>query len=333
MKRLIKDVSVRCALFLIAYYVTNSVFQSYMSLYYADRGLADTQIGLINSLVALTSVFSMQLWGAAGDKAKNRNLLLCAMGVCAAACMLLINASSGFLMLSLSTCAFAVFYTSLQPMGDSIVLTALTRENRRFGPVRMAGGVSFAIMAMLYGRWLGNANDTSVVTYTVAALCAAISICSMCLPRAGVERRAAEKGGMLHLFKNKELRMLFILLIPLQITFGYFYAFFSPLFKQNLPGGTESLLGWCYFISAMSEVPFLLNSDKLFQKWGAGRLMCISAVTLTARWLIVALSGHAYVAMASQLLHSWGFIVITVSMANTFRRSCPRVRRPRGSCF
>ncbi len=330
MGRLLKDVSVRCALFLIAYYVTNSVFQSYISLYYADRGLADTQIGLINSFIALTSVFSMQLWGVAGDRAKNRNLLLCAMGICAAGCMLLIKASEGFLALSLSTCAFAAFYTSLQPMGDSIVLTALSREQRRFGPVRMAGGMSFAVMAMLYGRWLERVEGTSVVTYTVAGLCLAVSACSMLLPRAGVERRTAAKGGMLRLFKNKELRMLFLFMIPLQITLGYFYAFFSPLFRNDLAGGTEGLLGWCYFISAMSEIPFLLNSDKLFQKWGAGRLMCVSAATLALRWIIVALSHNAYVAMASQLLHSWGFIVITVAMSKYIQATVPDEQKASG---
>ena len=55
-KSVLKDVSIRCALFLMAYYMTNSVFQSFLSLYYSDIGLNDTQIGTINAMIACVSI-------------------------------------------------------------------------------------------------------------------------------------------------------------------------------------------------------------------------------------------------------------------------------------
>ena len=169
MKKFFKDVSVKCALFMMAYYVTNSVFQSFMSLYYTDRGLDNTQIGTINAMIALVSVFFMQFWGEMGDRAKSRNRLLALMAVAAAAFMGAYLISDMFWALLVTACLFAAFYTSLQPMGDSIVLASLAENGRRFGPVRMAGGLSFAVVAMLCGNVLDALGDR-----TQQAICEAL---------------------------------------------------------------------------------------------------------------------------------------------------------------
>ena len=271
----------------------------------------------------------MQFWGEVGDRAKSRNRLLALMAVAAAAFMGAYLISDMFWALLVTACLFAAFYTSLQPMGDSIVLASLAENGRRFGPVRMAGGLSFAVVAMLFGNVLDALGDRRYVVYTVSALCLVIALAALNLPKTGFIRQKDDARGMLMLFKNRELLILFLFMVPLQITLGYFYAFFSPLFR-TLPGATDGLLGWCYFISAVSETPFLINSDRLFEKYGAGKLMCVSAITLALRWLLVSVAKSAYVAMFSQLLHSWGFIVITVTVSKYVQATVPANRRASG---
>ena len=196
MKKFFKDVSVKCALFMMAYYVTNSVFQSFMSLYYTDRGLDNTQIGTINAMIALVSVFFMQFWGEMGDRAKSRNRLLALMAVAAAAFMGAYLISDMFWALLVTACLFAAFYTSLQPMGDSIVLASLAENGRRFGPVRMAGGLSFAVVAMLFGNVLDALGDRRYVVYTVSALCLVIALAALNLPKTGFIR---QKLSLIHI--------------------------------------------------------------------------------------------------------------------------------------
>ena len=100
--------------------------------------------------------------------------------------------------------------------------------------------------------------------------------------------------------------------------FGY-DAFFSPLLRDDLGGG-ENLVGWSFFISACSEAPFLIFSDRLIRKLGAGKLMCMAAVVMTVRWMILATTSSPYVALAAQVLHGFGFIVITVSAAKYIQK-------------
>lgn len=329
MKNILKDVSVKCASFLMAYYITNSVFQSYMSLYYKDLNLNDTQIGLINAMIAMVSVFAMQFWGKMGDRTKSRNRLLFFMCLASSAIMLCVRAVSVFWVLLVMITLFASFYTSLQPMGDSIVLESLDRAKRPFGPVRMAGGLSFAVVAMLFGNILDVIGDTAAIVYAVAILCIVMAFTALYLPPVAGAQKKGDKKNMLALFKSRDLLIIFAFMVPLQITYGYFYAFFSPHF-MSLPNATSGLLGWCYFISATSEVPFLLNADRLFKKFGAGRLMCISAFTLTLRWLLVGTATNVYVAMASQLLHFWGFIVITVTTSKYIQATVPEELKASG---
>ena len=84
------------------------------------------------------------------------------------------------------------------------------------------------------------------------------------------------------------------------------------------------------FISSVSETPFLLFSDRLFKRHGAGRLMCISALCMTARWLIVASTSSPAVAMMSQVLHCMGFIVITVTVSKYVQATVPENQRASG---
>ena len=129
--------------------------------------------------------------------------------------------------------------------------------------------------------------------------------------------------------RDIKLMLLIVLTTLLQITLGYFYVFY-PVYFTSLPGGNPALLGWAFFISATSETLFLLVGDRLYKKLGAGKLLLISAASLTARWLLLWSTNNVWVAMASQLLHGWGFIVMTVTMAKYISFTVPEELRARG---
>ena len=313
---------IHLSFFLMAYYVTNCMYQSYMSLYYTAIAFTSAQIGAINAGVALASMAFQPVWGTLGDRAKNRGLLLAALAVASAASVFLFTRFTGFVPLLLLACLFSCFYTSLQPMGDSIILKELDRRNLPFGPFRLAGGLAFAVAGMIFGRLLDAPGREMLVPVYTAALCLVTALSALSLPRTAGGQSKGKKMRFSALFKQKELMALLAFMAPVQITMGYFYTFFSPHFVA-LEGGSSAKLGLCYFLSACSEVPFLLMADKLFDRYGALKLMRFSAVTLAIRWLMLGLSGNVCVAMASQLLHGWGFIVMTVCMAKYISRSVP----------
>jgi len=116
---------------------------------------------------------------------------------------------------------------------------------------------------------------------------------------------------------------------PVQITMGYFHTFFATHFSA-LPGANPTLLGMGYAIATLGEIPYLLLSDKIFDRFGAARPMCVSALVLTVKWLLTGLSKNAYLAAAGQILHGGGFIVMSVSMAKYIARNVDENLRASG---
>ena len=93
-----------------------------------------------------------------------------------------------------------------------------------------------------------------------------------------------------------------------------FYTYFSLHFT-TLEGANSTLLGLCFTISSIAEVPFLLLSNKLYERFGAGKLLITAGISVTIRWLLLGSLTNVYAVMATQLFHGWGFIVMTVTMA------------------
>lgn len=313
----------RIALFFMAYYAANSVFQGYMSLYYAARGLDSGRIGAIFAAIALVSAAAQPCWGLCADRSKSRNRVLRLLAAGSAATVSAFLLAERFVPLLLLACAFSCFYNAIQPMGDSIALAALNAQKQPFGPARLAGGLTYAAASLAFGALIDVPGRERWAVWCTAALCLAIIPASCALPDSpGGQSQTRRRMSIAALLKDRELMRLMLFLLPVQMTMGYFYTFFSPMFL-TFEGASGALLGACYCIASVAEIPYLLFSDRLYDRFGAGRLMASAAAALALRWLLLAATRSAAVAMLSQLLHGWGFIVMTVSMAKHISRTVP----------
>ncbi len=319
------------ALFLMAFYVTNAVYQGFLPIYFKQNlHFSSSQIGWIFAVVAIISVATQPFWGARGDRMKSRNALIRILCFSAAIVMLSLLLAKSYPIVLVLTCLFASFYMSIQPMGDSIIFESLMKHDHPFGPIRLAGGLSFAVASVLFGRFLNQSGKPVYAVYVTAGLLGIVMFASFILPRTpGHQAMGGARMSITKLFKMKNLMLLLAFSVAIQITMGYFYTFFSNYFL-SLPGGNSELLGICYFISAAAEVPYLLSSDRLFKKIGAGKLLCVAALALSLRWLIVATATDYRVVMASQVLHGWGFIVMTVAVSKYISLSVPPELRASG---
>lgn len=315
------------ALFLALYYMTNGVYQGFITVYYKDVGLSTQQIGLLQGAIPIVALLSQPFWGAMGDRARSRNNVLRIMILGAMGCAVLFALNTSFGYLAMVVCLFSAFYTSLQPMGDSIVLEGLHRKRFEFGPARLCGCLSFALCNAFAGSLLEGHMDR--VPWYTALLLGVTFVATFALPHTQGHSREKNRQSIRVLLRMPGILPMLTLLALLQITMGYFFAFYSVHFT-SLPGGTATRLGWAYVLSAVSEVPFLLLSNRLFRRLGAGRLMLIAAVALTTRWTILAATENIYWVLLSQVLHGWGFIVMTVSTADYISRIVPPELRARG---
>ncbi|NLD60186.1 MAG: MFS transporter [Clostridiales bacterium] len=319
----------RVKLYMSAYYLAHAVYQSYMSLYYRSAGLSSSQTGSIFAAVALVSVPAQLLFGMASDRAKKPARVLQILILLSAALLFSQALVRGFGMLLALSALFGFFYTPVQPLSDAAVLSELRAADRPFGPVRLMGAFAFALSSLAFGFALDFGGREKWVVFGAAALLVLAWGMSFLLREGRRERAGVHPFRLL---KDGRLVLLLLFTLPAQVTMGYFYAFF-PLRFMELPGATGALLGWANVVAAAAEVPFLLISDRMFEKLGAGKIIALSTLALGARWWIAGAARRAWVLVASQALHGLGYIAISVTMALFISRSVPKELRASGQAL
>ena len=328
----------RYALFFMAYYAANSVFQGYMSLYYGSRGLDSGHIGAIFAAIALVSAAAQPCWGLCADRSKSRNRVLRLLAAGAAASVLTFLLADRFLPLMLLACVFSCSSTTaIQPMGDSIALAALNARGQPFGLARLAGGMTYAVAALAFGALLEVPGRESWAVWCTAALCLTI------IPR---QLRLAGHAGLPVKGRPQDVDLRAaegprtdapdaVSCCRCRMTMGYFlHVLFADV--PHLRGRERArCLAGATSSPPSAEVPYLIFSDRLFDRLGAGKLMCISGATLALRWLLLATTQCATRWQCSASCCTvGGFIVMTVAMAKHIsrHRAPPSCNRPDRCC-
>ena len=307
-----------------AAYGTNAVYQGYVSKFYQQRGARGNALTWLLVSFPLMSALAQPVCGLLADRVGKRRVLR-ALILLSMPILPLMARQRGFPGILLCACAFACFYPAVQPLSDSLILGRLTADGLPYGPVRLAGCLAYAVCSLAAGFLLRE--DYAAVPAAVSLGLGAVFTASLLLPESETGRR--RRVPLRALLRVPALLPLLALFMALQTTLGCFYSYFA-IFFTALPGAGGGRLGLSLFLATLSEAPFLLAGDRLFRRFGAGRLLLLAALSLGVRFLMLGFARSAALATASQLLHGLGFVVMTFSMAEYVSRSVPPDLRASG---
>lgn len=307
---------------LALYYATLGIYQGYAAKYYELQGVAadSTRMMWLMAINPLVALVAQSLWGMVGDRLRWRNTALLVMCLMSAAAMALLPVSGAFMWMLAVNFLFAGFFTPVQPMADSIILEDMYRTRAAYGPVRLMGSLGYALTNLLLAGFFEG--RFHIVPWATVGFALMMGLSMLVLPRTAGHQRGKQKVPISGALRAPHMIPLLLMTTGLQLAMGYFYSYFT-LYFTSMPDGTSGLLGLGYFLSAVFELPFLIFSDRLFRRWGAGRLMVVSALLLCIRFVMMGLAPTAGWLVASQLLHGGGFVVISVSMAKYISQTFP----------
>ncbi|OCT13684.1 MFS transporter [Paenibacillus pectinilyticus] len=307
-------------LFYVLIYMGNAVYGTFMPVYLNSVKFSQEQIGLLLSLGPLIAMFGQPIWGAFGDRAKSKNRVLRVLVIGSGISILFFPLSQQFAFVLVVICLFTFFQTSIFALSDAITLEEIDRRPTwNFGHIRLGGTVGFAIMSLVFGI-VAKSHIHSMFPVYAGAMVAALICLWRFPPAAGRVTNVMEKKFR-ELFRNRKLMLYLSINFVIQITLGYYYAFFPIYFKEM--GGDSVLLGWSMVISSLSELPFLLFSAKIFKRISISMLLIIAALASTLRWFLFSQIDNPHWLLPVQLLHGLIFIVLSVTLATFINREVP----------
>lgn len=325
----------RLAPFFIMQFACNAIYQNYLSNYLRTHAWSDANIGRLLALVPIAGMAGQMLFGRLGDRVKYKNTLLIALALFSAAsffCFGLAGKTGVALLMGALLCVYAFFAMSSEPLMNAIALESLDRTGSNFGPIRSVGTYAFALCSPLAGMLIDN--DYTRVIYLLTVGLLLLAAAGFLLPKVeGHAHRSARRVPFRQLLKQKNLLILTGFCFLLMISFSMFYTFYPIHFTSAAVGGTSAMLGWSFFLSACSETPFLIFSDRIFKKLGVSGMLTLTALALTIRLTLLGSLTSPWALLATQLLHGWGFVVITFSMAKYINLVVPMELKASGQMF
>jgi MFS transporter, PPP family, 3-phenylpropionic acid transporter len=307
-------------------YMGNAVYGTFMPVYLKDIGLSQTSIATLLSFGPLIAILAQPIWGTIGDRSESKNKVLQLLTLGSAISVLLFPLSDQYFYLLIIICLTAFFQSSINPISDAITLEHLSKTKWNFGPIRLAGTIGYAVMSVVFGIIASRNINSIFIVFTVIMLLTLL-ICTK-LPKVKGHQTSKNKVSLLVLLKNRKLLLYITINFMIQVTLGYYYAFFPIYYKQL--GADNSLLGWSMLVSAISEIPFLLFGHKITQRFGIPVVLLGAAFFAGIRWLLLYLVHNPFMVLPMQLFHGVIFIVLSVTLAIFINQEVPKELKASG---
>lgn len=174
---------------------------SFTSVYLLNRGIGNTQIGILMASAQIAAAFAQPLLGSRVDKSRTltngkMSIILTAIaGICSLILCFLLQASPVFILLEIAVITAS---TALQPFNNAL---AFDHEKEgytiNFGLGRGMGSVTYAISALLLG-YLVEIYSPNLLPYVAAAQAVLLTVATLLYmkPAAGKMPAAGAETGM-----------------------------------------------------------------------------------------------------------------------------------------
>lgn len=321
-------------LFMLLYflvYMGDTQYGSYLPLYLDRLGYDSAKIGAILAVAPMISMVFQPIWGIISDRASSKNRVLAIMLIGASAVFFLIPYTGAYLVVLMALIIlFNIFRSSTHGVTDAITLEYLESSGGRYGPIRMCATVGYAVMSIIAGILAAKKLESIFWLFAVPSVAAALLLFRLPTVRGHYTR--GEKVSLRPVLARRELLMLAGIGLLFQSTSGFYSSFYSLYFTNDL-GGSTQLLGVIVSLSAFAELPFLIFSDRLVERYGIKNLMLAACLVGAVRWVLTALVSNPYLQLGVQMLHGMNSIVFLFCMAVYINQSMPQQLKASGQTF
>jgi PPP family 3-phenylpropionic acid transporter len=316
------SVGTRVGLFLGAYFAANAI-NTFLPLWFSDRGLSGAAIGQVLGIAALLRVLAGPGWGSLADYFGHRRPVLVAAAGTAALMALLYLPCEGYVPLLLVAAGQGIAASAVNPLVDSLAL-ALAREARmEYGPVRSFGSIAYMVATAAAG-WLLGAAGSWLVPWLLGASYGAASSIGPFLPEARVPPATTRVWAGLALFRVPGFRLAVAGTALIQGAHAAYYGFATLFWRSQ--GYSDRTIGLLIAEGIVMEILLFARGRRLITRLGPAGLTACAATASVVRWCTIAAAPPPGVLAMVQVLHAATFAMQHLSAMIVLTRVVPPER-------
>ncbi|MBN3522818.1 MFS transporter [Paenibacillus apiarius] len=313
--------------FTFTIFMTTSIVVSYLPLYYKTLGFTSVQIGMLYSIGPLVSIVSNLFWGVTSDKLGTVKKVLIVLLAAQIALSVALSQFSSFGAVVAMLICFYFFYFPIYPLSDSFAIITAQSQGKSFIGIRVFGSIGFAVSAIVFGMVLRSVGSQYSV-WAVVMLGALSLVLAFFLTDKRATLKKMEFSGLWAVLKQREVVLFFLFVLLLAIAHRLNEAFLG--LSLSLLGADESLIGWAWMLSALSEIPIFFLLNAFGDRFKELPLLAFSGLTYAIRFLLVAYMQNPVGIVSTQLMHSVSFGIFYFVAVRYISRIIPDEYRSTG---
>ena len=310
--------SLNFALFFFAYYGYVGVFSPYASLYFADRGLSATQIGILMSLMQVMRIFGPNVWGWVADQSRRRVLVLRLTSVAAALTFCGMFVGQSFMFFFALMVTVNLFTSAQGPISEALMLSSMRGDLTHYGRVRLWGSVGFIVLVTLSGYaldWQG----IELMPWIALLMLVMVTSVTFSLHEEPATLHAQQPNSVRELLSRKSVLSFFASTFLMIAAHSSLYVYYS-LYLSDM-GYSKSVIGLMWSLGVIAEILFFFYQAPLFRRFGVRKLMLLSLAIAVVRFLMIGWGAQSLaVLLVAQVLHAATFGVHHSASVATLQR-------------
>jgi predicted MFS family arabinose efflux permease len=299
----IETLSIKLSAFYIAIYIGAASTTPYLILFYQQKGLSFTQIGIASAVFSIVGVFTQPLWGFITDKYLDKRITLTAIGIsCAFIIYSFVLAESVYSVI-LAVILLAVFQSSIVPIADAYSFEIIEHNQQlQYGRIRLMGNIGYAAGALVIGQVIQYYGiEVSYFIYSAIMISGSIIISGVRFNYKGNGKKINLQDGF-NLFKDKKFSVFLISVIVAFTAIGGNVSYLAVLIQET--GGTTGNLGFVWFVIAISTLPVFYFGKGLTNKLGDINIYLLGTLFYALRFFLNSLFSSNNIILGIQLLES-----------------------------
>ena len=293
------------ASFFFAYYAYVGVFTPYASLYFADRGMHATQIGIMMSLIQALRIVGPNLWGWAADHTQRRVFILRLTAWSAALSFCGLFFGHSFTSFFLVMVMINIFTSAQTPLSEALLVNSLRGDLTHYGRLRLWGSVGFIVAVTFAGQVLDYVGVDAMPWLGLGAL-VLTGLASLRIREEIPSVTHGERPSVMRLLKKREVRAFFTSSALMLAAHAALYTFYSLYLEQQ--GYSKSLIGLMWSIGVIAEIVFFYFQASLFRRIAMRTVMLVSLLLAVLRFMLIGFGADSLVLlMFAQVLHAATF--------------------------